>query len=169
MAANTRAFFTDFPDFKSNPDASVSDEFNRLANYRKWKTGSKTWRKMWIRCMALEYDRLLGQNLSGLQNWQQLCEELDLKGPFTSIKQCKKVCYAALKVERRDTDLVCQALSKIYVNIVDLLDCRILKKKPTKFPNLRALEKYTRESGRVFSRHLAKQDKLLRVLLRKLW
>ncbi|GAQ06271.1 hypothetical protein ALT_3592 [Aspergillus lentulus] len=151
MAANTRAFFTDFPDFKSNPDASVSDEFNRLANYRKWKTGSKTWRKMWNRCMALEYDRLLGQNLSGLQNWQQLCEELDLKGPFTSIKQCKK------------------ALSKIYVNIVDLLDCRILKKKPTKFPNLRALEKYTRESGRVFSRHLAKQDKLLRVLLRKLW
>ncbi|KAF7156703.1 hypothetical protein CNMCM5623_000376 [Aspergillus felis] len=151
MAANTRAFFTDFPDFKPNPDASVSDEFNRLASHRKWKVGSKTWRKMWNRCMALEYDRLLGQNLSGLQDWQQLCEELDLTGPFTSIRQCKK------------------ALSKVYVNIVDLLDCRILKKKPTKFPSLRALEKYTRETRRVFSRHLGKQDKLLRILLRKLW
>ncbi|PKX99330.1 uncharacterized protein P174DRAFT_417013 [Aspergillus novofumigatus IBT 16806] len=117
MAANTRAFFTDFPDFKPNPDSSVSDEFKRLANYRKWKTGLKTWRKMWNRCMALEYDRLLGKNLSGLQNWQQLCEEMDLKGPFTSTKQCK------------------QALSKVYVNIVDLVDCRILKKKPTKFPS----------------------------------
>ncbi|EAW19069.1 uncharacterized protein NFIA_090270 [Aspergillus fischeri NRRL 181] len=151
MAANTRAFFTDFSDFKPNPDASASDEFNRLANHRKWKIGSKTWRKMWNRCMALEYDRLLGKNLSGLQSWQQLCEELDLKGPFTSIKQCKK------------------ALSTVHVNIVDLLDCRILKKKPTKFPSLRALEEYTRETGRVFSRYLAKQDKLLRVLLRKLW
>jgi hypothetical protein len=105
MAANTRAFFTDFPGFKPNPDASASDEFNRLASQRKWKTGSKTWRKMWNRCMALEYDRLLGKNLDGLQSWQQLCEELDLKGPFTSIKQCKKVCYAALKVGRLDTDL----------------------------------------------------------------
>jgi hypothetical protein len=46
MAANTRSFFTDFPDFKPNPDASVSDEFNSLASQRKWKTGSKTWRKM---------------------------------------------------------------------------------------------------------------------------
>jgi hypothetical protein len=100
MAANTRAFFTDFPDFKPNADASVSAEFNRLASHRKWKMGSTTWRKMWNRCMALEYDRLFGQNLSGLQDWQQLCEELDLTGPFTSIRQCKKVCYAAWKVRR---------------------------------------------------------------------
>jgi hypothetical protein len=69
----------------------------------------------------------------------------------------------------RDTDFLSQALSKVYVNIVDLLDCRILKKKPRKFPSLKALEKYTRETKRVFSRDIAKQDKLLRVLLRKLW
>lgn len=35
MAAYSRAFFTDFPNSKPNPDASVDDELNGLANHRK--------------------------------------------------------------------------------------------------------------------------------------
>lgn len=84
--------------------------------------------------MFLEYQTAWKESHSGLPSWQQLCEELDLRGPFTSLKQFKKVCYAAEKVGRRDTDLVFQTLSKVHVNIVDLLDCRILEKKTDRVP-----------------------------------
>ncbi|KAH1549737.1 hypothetical protein KXX57_000646 [Aspergillus fumigatus] len=91
MAAYSRAFFTDFPNSKPNPDASVDDELN-------------------------EYQTAWKESHSGLPSWQQLCEELDLRGPFTSLKQFKKT------------------LSKVHVNIVDLLDCRILEKKTDGVP-----------------------------------
>lgn len=92
MSAAERTFFGDFPNFKPNLDAPISAEFKRLAQQRQWKANSRRWRKMWNTCIGQEYDRIIGQNLSSLQTWQRLCEELDLKGPFTSITQCKKVC-----------------------------------------------------------------------------
>ncbi|KAL5357415.1 hypothetical protein BJX96DRAFT_172499 [Aspergillus floccosus] len=155
-------FFDGFPDFELNPNVPVSEEFKRLARKRQWKRGSKTWKKMWNRFINLEYDHHFGDNkLAGLADWQELCEELDLEGPFTSIKQCRK------------------AVSQVHVNIVDLLESRQLKHrnrgesrhiehKPKKYPSVAALSRYTRETHRFFARAKAKQDKLLKVLLRRL-
>ncbi|PWY65357.1 hypothetical protein BO94DRAFT_480115 [Aspergillus sclerotioniger CBS 115572] len=146
----SRPCFSDFPNFKQLPDLPISVEFYRLASQQRWKKGSKTWCKVWNRCINMEYDRVIGKHLTGLDDWRRLCEELDLPGPFPSIRQCKK------------------ALSKVYVNIVDVLECRQLHRKPRKFHTLDALIAYTRNSGKFFGRAQAKQDQLLRTLLRKL-
>ncbi|RAL04625.1 uncharacterized protein BO80DRAFT_452173 [Aspergillus ibericus CBS 121593] len=144
-----RPCFSNFPDFKQNPDLPISVEFNRLASHRRWKKGSRTWCRVWNLCMNMEYDRVIGSHLAELDDWRRLCEELDLPGPFPSIRQCKK------------------ALSRVYVNIVDIIECRQLGQKPREFHTLRALIAYTRNSGNFFGRAQAKQDKLLKTLLRK--
>lgn len=52
--------------------------------------------------------------------------------------------------------------------MVDLLEARQAGRKVKTFKNLGKLRNYTQQTGRFFSRQLAKQDKLLRVLLRHL-
>lgn len=54
------------------------------------------------------------------------------------------------------------------MNIVDLLDARRTGAKVKTFTNIKKLSEYTKQKGKVFSRVLAKQDKLLKVLLRVL-
>lgn len=56
----------------------------------------------------------------------------------------------------------------MYVNIVDLLDARRTGEKVKTFKNIWKLSQYTKKKGKMFNRNLAKQDKLLRVLLRVL-
>ncbi|KAJ5371562.1 hypothetical protein N7517_003568 [Penicillium concentricum] len=62
----------------------------------------------------------------------------------------------------------CRALARVHVNLVDVLDAWNSDVTPTQFKSKEALAKYTKESQKFFGRQLAKQDKALRVLLRKL-
>lgn len=91
----THPFFSSFPDFTPNPTSPISSDFQRLAALRNWKTNSKHWKKMWNKCMNIEYDRLIGNTLSSLQSWQRLCGEVGLGNgvQFGSIRKCKMVCY----------------------------------------------------------------------------
>lgn len=61
-----------------------------------------------------------------------------------------------------------QALSRVYVNIVDLLNCWNTDRRPRQFRNVGQLSGYTRQKKLFFNRSVAKQDKVLRVLLKKL-
>ncbi|RAL13508.1 uncharacterized protein BO97DRAFT_469814 [Aspergillus homomorphus CBS 101889] len=146
----TSTFWHAFPDFQPNPAARITEEFKRLAAHRGWKSGSRTWRKRWNAFTNIEYDRIIGSSLTSLGSWNELCAMLSLPGPFPSITQCKK------------------ALSKVYVNLVDVVECRALGIKPKRFKSVAQLASYTRKTGKFFNRDLAKQDMLLRVLLRKL-
>ncbi|KAJ5371563.1 hypothetical protein N7517_003569 [Penicillium concentricum] len=65
-------------------------------------------------------------------------------------------------------ELCTKALARVHVNIVDVLDCWNSDATPIRFKNKQALAAYTQASKKFFNRHIAKQDKLLRVLLRKL-
>lgn len=56
----------------------------------------------------------------------------------------------------------------MHVNLVDLLDCWDSDYTPTRFRGKKALAAYTEETHKFFGRDIAKQDKVLRVLLRKL-
>lgn len=59
---------------------------------------------MWNLCLSEEYDHLIGKDLSNLQNWQRLCEEVGLTGVkdmFTSIKKCKMVSFLLFFFFRR--------------------------------------------------------------------
>ncbi|OJJ97749.1 hypothetical protein ASPACDRAFT_1858473 [Aspergillus aculeatus ATCC 16872] len=146
----TSKFWLEFPDFKPNPHAPITEEFKRLAAQRGWKPGSRTWRKRWNAFVNIEYDRVIGSRLASLEEWRKLCALFDLPGPFPSITKCK------------------QALSTVHVNLVDLIECRQSDTKPKTFTSVAQLAKYTRDTGKFFHRTLAKQDKLLKVFLRRL-
>ncbi|KAJ5453986.1 uncharacterized protein N7458_004942 [Penicillium daleae] len=150
MAVQVVSFFDQFPDFDCNPDSPISNEFKRLGKARNWRPGSKTWTKNWNRCMGNEYNRLIGSRISNLETWQVMCRKVGLGDEFTSIRQCKK------------------ALSCIYVNIIDLLECWETHEMPTRFCNVSQLAKYSKKSAKLIPREWAKQDKVLRVLLKRL-
>lgn len=94
MASRPSSFFESFQDFVHNPSAPVSAEFTRLAALRKWKVNSKTYRKMWKKCIYSEFEKNYGKEFSRLQCWQNLCSELQI-GVFGSIRQCKMVMCAS--------------------------------------------------------------------------
>ncbi|KAJ5511429.1 hypothetical protein N7453_003532 [Penicillium expansum] len=133
-----------------DPELPISGAFGLTARKRGWKQDSKTWKKNWNACMKAEYDRLIGYRVANLATWQELCAKVGMKNSFTSINQCKK------------------ALVRVHVNLVDLLDCWNSDNLPTRFKSKKALAIYTEANNKFFGRHIAKQDKVLRVLLRKL-
>ncbi|CAG8248624.1 unnamed protein product [Penicillium nalgiovense] len=132
------------------PGLPITAAFEFIAQQRGWKQGSKTWKRNWNACMNDEYDRLIGYRTANLATWQELCAKVGLNHSFTSINQCKK------------------ALALVHVNLVDLLDCWNSDYTPTRFKSKKALAAYTEENHKFFGRDIAKQDKVLRVLLRKL-
>ncbi|KAJ5424947.1 hypothetical protein N7465_000017 [Penicillium sp. CMV-2018d] len=133
-----------------NPELPISVAFGLISLQRGWKPGSKTWKRNWNACMNDEYDRLIGYRVANLATWQELCAKVGINDSFTSINQCKK------------------ALVRVHVNLVDLLDCWDADHTPTLFKSKKALATYTETHSKFFGRHIAKQDKVLRVLLRKL-
>lgn len=56
----------------------------------------------------------------------------------------------------------------MYVNLVDLLDCRRMGTKVKTFRSVGELSAYTKRTDKVFSRVVVKRDKLLKVLLKTL-
>ncbi|KAJ5937554.1 hypothetical protein N7454_003896 [Penicillium verhagenii] len=143
------SFFESFPGFSHHPKNPVSKEFERLSTWRGWKTGSARWKKNWNRCMAEQYHSLIGIRVNDLSTWQRMCQKVSLDGDLSSITKCRK------------------ALTRVYVNIIDLLECWDDDDKyPQTFGNAKELSKYTHSQNKYFSRSLAKQDKVLRTLLR---
>lgn len=175
----TSPFFAQFPDFTPDPKASLTDDFHRLAAQRGWKHTSKRWRKMWSQCVSFEYDYLIGSTLASLESWRLLCVEVGLGADYPSITKCKAVCSVPFRPSpclsmygngKVDDDYGGgQALSKVSVNIIDLLDSRRAGTQVRTFKSRRQLAEYSKEHDKIFNRNVAKQDKLLRVLLRPLF
>ncbi|EFW19781.1 hypothetical protein D8B26_007965 [Coccidioides posadasii str. Silveira] len=144
-------FYSRFPGFQPNPSASAIDEFARLARHMNWNLRSKVYRTEWARFSALEFAKHYGVETSSLEKWQSLCRELDISKPTESITKCKK------------------ALASVHVNIFDLIDSRRTGAPIPKFTNVRALRRYTKQSGKIFPREAAKQDGFLSALLREIF
>ncbi|CEJ57832.1 hypothetical protein PMG11_06511 [Penicillium brasilianum] len=142
-------FFARFPEFDYHPDAPITKEFKRLAQQRKWKHRSKTWRKNWNLCMKADYQSRIGAQVSKIETWQRMCTKVGI-AVFPSITKCKK------------------ALSKVYVNIIDLLECWDTHRTPKRFGSIGELANYSRSTDKVYPRDAAKVDPALRVLLKRL-
>ncbi|PSN59007.1 hypothetical protein BS50DRAFT_509359 [Corynespora cassiicola Philippines] len=147
MTDNT--FFGKFPGFEPDPSAPVSNEFFRLARHMRWRPGSKRFSKMRAECFRSEFAVYFGNDASRLQNWQSLCLELGIRENIGSITQCRK------------------KLSRVHVNIVDLIDGRRTGDEPPMFPSMKALRRYTRSMGKFFPKEEAKAEGFLKALLRK--
>ncbi|KAJ5157857.1 uncharacterized protein N7482_008957 [Penicillium canariense] len=143
-------FFDGFPGFDYDPTAPISEEFKRLGKTQKWKPEAKIWKTNWRLCMDAEYHRLIGGRATSLKHWQLMCDKLGIAGEFTSIRKCKT------------------ALSRVYVNIIDLLECWETDRSPRLFLNAGQLAAYCKDHHKFFRRNIAKQDKILRVLLKRL-
>lgn len=86
------AFFSRFPGFQPNRSLSTAKEFSRLAHHMNWSPGSKRYRRELVKFASTEFAHYyeIGNKL---QNYRALCQELRLEGPFTSVTQCRKVCF----------------------------------------------------------------------------
>ncbi|KAL2044971.1 hypothetical protein N7G274_002746 [Stereocaulon virgatum] len=146
-------YFDRFPGFLPDPQLPLHEEFERLAKFRGWHTGSKQYRRENGRFLRAEFDVHLGglESSRKLDDWQALCEELRVDSIPNSITKCKK------------------KLNKVHVNLVDLINCRRQHTEVRIFKTHKALVTYTRATDKIFPKTKAKADGLLQILLRKIY
>ena len=94
MAKNVaHAYLSRFPHFTPNPNATLLNEFERLAVSRGWRRNSRIYRKERIEYLLAEYDIYLGSlgTEDQLERLQAVCGDLGIEGRLNSPKKCKKV------------------------------------------------------------------------------
>lgn len=141
------SFFSQYPEFDHDATAPLVAEFQRLSLQRGWKAGGKKFRQIRQKCLAQEFEHHYGHASNKLAGWQTLCADVYISPIPPSINQCKK------------------ALSKIAVNLVDLIDSRRTGKKVKLFPSKNALRNYSIKHDKIFPKRQAKADGFLCALL----
>lgn len=88
---SVRDWFAEFTDFTYDPLSGLKSNFERLASQRGW--GEKLKKKRWSACQTFCFTALYGGNADKdkLEKWQDLCREVRIVEPPTSISGCKKV------------------------------------------------------------------------------
>ncbi|KAK7533032.1 uncharacterized protein J3D65DRAFT_557942 [Phyllosticta citribraziliensis] len=157
-------YFDQFDNFFTNPRASMRQQFAHLAMLMGWRVGSRQWKDQWTEYLRMEFAHNYGTSASNLSGWQKLCEEVG-EVPGNSMTQCKKT------------------LKRLYINIVNLLECRHNFNKDhgehrpvpaaglpglIKFSDYRSFSNYTK-AGKIFPKSRAKADGLLKAFLREIF
>jgi hypothetical protein len=83
-------WFSQFLDFTYDPMVGLKPNFNRLSAQRNW--GPKLKNKRWAQCQEAQFGYAYGTDTTKLELWQDLCRDVYIKNPPSSITQCKKVC-----------------------------------------------------------------------------
>ncbi|TIA37854.1 hypothetical protein D6C79_07980 [Aureobasidium pullulans] len=145
----TMSFFELFPSFEPDPKASIKKEFDRLAQQQNWpKEVAERFRAV---CYEDELaDFSVAQGLTTpLKKLQMLCAELCVEDIPPSINKCK------------------EALNKVKVNLVDLMNARRQGKQVRIFESYKDLSKYTRKKKMYCPKQAAKSEGI-RVLLKRM-
>jgi len=144
------SYWETYPNFDHNEHNGVQEEFGRLAAMRGWEKGGRRYRKEWDLCISSEGQKHLGHSTSSLPAWQALCREVGVREARipTSIKQCK----SRLK-------------TSVFINIVDLIDCRRTGRQVQRHASKDALRKYTKRTEKIYPKKLAKENGFLTALL----
>ena len=110
----------------------------------------------------------VGQNDRSLDVWQRLCAILDLPDQLPSITKCKKVREIFNPIESFCDRL--QEISFVHFNLYNLLQHIQNSAIPLRrFKNYKDLRAYTnKKSGRRFPKIVAKENNLVKALLRTL-
>lgn len=177
------SYFDKFEDYFTNPRLTMSQEFAHLASHMGWKKNSKEWKDEWRMLLHKVIAAHYG-NSSALEGWQKLCLEVG-EVPGKSITQCKKVSAFSqnFSTVHHLTSHHHQILKSVYVNLVDLMNCRRRWDNDHgpddpipedglpglhKFPTFREFNRYTKSKGRTIPRQDAKTDGFTKALLRHL-
>ncbi|KAF1841969.1 uncharacterized protein K460DRAFT_294177, partial [Cucurbitaria berberidis CBS 394.84] len=144
-------WFSEFPPFTYDYTSGIQSNFNRLAYQRQW--GPKLKGNRWIQCQKMAFTALYATNahVGKLEKWQALCRDVHIHNPPDSITQCKKILGSR----------------KVLVNLVNLIDHRLIGVPVIRFKNYNEFLAYT-NSGRKFPREEAKEEGFIKVLLRQL-
>ncbi|THW23112.1 hypothetical protein D6C86_02026 [Aureobasidium pullulans] len=143
------SFFELFPSFEPDRKASIKKEFDRLAKQQNWpKEVAERFRAV---CYEDELaDFSVAQGLTTpLKKLQMLCAELCVDDIPPSINKCK------------------EALNKVKVNLVDLMNARRQGKQVRIFESYKTLSKYTRKKKMYCPKQAAKSEGI-RVLLKRM-
>ncbi|KAH0559522.1 hypothetical protein GP486_003961 [Trichoglossum hirsutum] len=145
----SRHFFDKFQSegFAPDPTAPLVVEFKRLARSQGWGKDSNQYKEQRAVCYVAEFEAHYGNKSERLEGWQSLCREVHITPVPTSISKCKK------------------ELRKVWVNIVDLIDCRRTGQRVTLHSSRNALRKYSKKHGKIFSLKAAKNNGFLAALL----
>ncbi|KAH7335625.1 hypothetical protein BKA66DRAFT_577490 [Pyrenochaeta sp. MPI-SDFR-AT-0127] len=147
----TLNWFSKFNKFAFDPNSGLKSNFERLAAHRNW--GHKLKRKRWTECQTACFDALYGGDAdkNKLEKWQELCHEVHITNPPETISGCKEVLGSR----------------KMLVNIVNLIDHRLIGVPVIRFKSYRAFHDYT-TNGRTYPLKKAKEEGFIKALLRKL-
>ena len=162
------SFFDAYPSFAANARAPIQQEFRRLARHMSWT--KHKYRRKQAACYAAELaahwdDESEGNHDSRLRCWQSLCEELGVEAG-TSIKRCKTVRDSS-NTSNTATD-ASQALRRIHVNIIDLMDSRRMGTTVRTFRTANQMMAYTRQTGKIAPLHVVKGDGFVSTLLKEI-
>ncbi|KAF3048737.1 hypothetical protein E8E11_002500 [Didymella keratinophila] len=142
-------FWYQYPGFEPNPRVPFKHEFGRLCKHVGAQS-KKEKKNLQTEALTAEIKHHYGANLSRLDRWQELCEEVGIEKIPTSIAQCQKV------------------LRGVFVNLFNVVDHRRNPElKVLRFQTRGEFNAYTRK-GHEFPRNCAKQEGFIKVLLKKM-
>ncbi|KAH0613061.1 uncharacterized protein H6S33_009441 [Morchella sextelata] len=150
-------FFAQYPTFTRPSASGLVACFKALSVSQAWTPeDEKTAKLNFKAAMVQEFNNRYGTNEKDLESWRNLCRVFGIGEDEMpeSITKCKK------------------EIAKIHVNLVDLIELPPHSSGPVTaariFPTLKALKKYTKKTGKYFSRNDAKAGGILKSLLRKI-
>jgi hypothetical protein len=152
-ASQIDQFFASQPQFKADPTAVPTAEFNRMCKTLGWKPSDRRTieaRSQFQDAMVLEFNDTYGTDVNDIKSWQALCKVMAIDHVLVNLEECRSVF--------RET----------HVNIVDLLHAKKTGRKVKVFETVEELAQYTRGTKKFFPRDHAKAGGVLVFLLRKI-
>ncbi|TFK69027.1 hypothetical protein BDN72DRAFT_959870 [Pluteus cervinus] len=124
--------------------AKVADEMARKERDAAYKMAKEDYGKALIK----QFGEIFGTDDQSLDSWMLLCEVLGVKTIPETLSQCKK------KVRHK------------HANLVDLVHGAHIGEPVTTFPQYWKLIRYTRDEDKIFPKVEAKENRLLKALMR---
>jgi hypothetical protein len=157
-------YWQQFPGFVPEPTATFKHELARLAKHENWNSNAK--RKQQVKALTAEIAHHYGTHMNKLDRWQQLCEDVGVDVIPTSITQCRKVPFER-SLQPASTNMT-QTVSPVLVNLYNVIDHR--RNPDVKIVRFKSYGEFCRyaRNGHKFPKECAKQDNIIRVLLKKM-
>lgn len=182
MASTTgalTAYFATHMGFVHNAANAPTTEFDRLIaflGHAPKSSAFKRERRLYVEAFIRYVNATYGEGRASLGQWQDLCRACAIDPAPASITKCRQVrdsCprmmhpWAGFNAETVLTSM--QALRRVYVNIFDAIDALITGGQATRFSDLPALRRYTKNSHKVCPIAHAKSGGVVKDLLRPLF
>jgi hypothetical protein len=99
VATPLENFFSQYPEFQSQPSSSPVAEFNRLCKENEWRKDDpekKDARYHFNIAIKEEFDDLYGSDENDIKNWHKLCRVLQIDPVPGTLPGCRAVSFLAL-------------------------------------------------------------------------